>query len=432
MASGPEEFISPIIKAMLANAEYQQNARKQTEEERSNKEVEKQKKDELKQRQDEHTDNYKQAQQRLDAEVAHLHALMDNEHAQNQRQARLDVQQGLTKPQDIPGTVGLQNIPGSDVVGPTGSFSTPQDATDLLANRTAAVTTATETAKAPFEAASREDSFKKAITVANIGQTKAEDVARIAADTKRAIDSNRLDYQNRLLDFKQQSLMQGNDGDLAAKLHHDIDIAGTQKVTSLTPKQKELYQRSSPPGQSPLDPKDSDSINAIPKVQDILDTATKLSKYSLFHGDNKVDALQGHFNLGGPRQQLERSLKSQIDALVPIFARVSRFTETTIRNQMEGSYSPTASPEENLKSVGATEKFFDDIINPILGRYSKQQATDILSARDIAYKGYTIPNTSAPAPSTPDWLKMAPATNKKGHKLSVEDSIREGQPVYQQ
>lgn len=407
--AGPEDFISPIIKAMLANAEFQQRGKQQAEEQRSNRENEKIRREQLKQASDFHTDEYKQAQMRLDAEVAHLHALMDNEHAQRQRQAREDVAKGLVKPQNVPGTVGVQQIPDTDLLGPTGSFQTPEDVLNLQNKATAGKITAEETAKAPFEQAARDDQFHKAVTVANIGANSKEDVARIADQTRRMIDQNKFDYQNQLLDIKRGQLLQGNaNADQASKLYNDVYITGNTKLSSLTKEQKNQVINFAPPGHTPLDAKDSDSINGIPKVQDILNTAKDLAGYSLHPTSGTLsDTLQGQLGLGGKQQELKKSLKSQVEALVPIFARVSRFTETTIRNQLEGLYSATASPQENARNVARTEKFFDDIINPILGKYGKDQAVKILSNRDIAYKGYTIPGTDSPSTGTSGKTKSA-------------------------
>lgn len=444
----PTRFIHPIIAAMIANADYQQKVKSQAEEARSNKANEDLRQQQLQDTVETHKNDYNLAKDRLTAETNHLMSLMENEHQERIRGAYQDVQSGLKKPQDIPGALGVQQIPGTDVTGATGSFPTPEEHFVNLGKQAAAVTTATEGAKQPFEQAARNDQFQKAITVANIGAGSKEDVARTVDATKRLIDQNKMDYQSQLLDLKRQSLLQGNtNGDQAAKLYNDVYVTGTTKFSSLNKNERNLVLNSAPSGHTPLDPKDNDLIDNIPKVQDILHTAHELAGYSLHPTSGTVlPTLQGSFGLGGPQQELKDSLKSKVDALVPIFAKVSRFSESTIRNQLSGLYSSTNSPQENATKVAQTEDYLNSIVQPVLKKYAPDQMKQILSNRDIAYKGYTIAGTqdqgqgqaqnTSPVPQQqqqqiPDWLSIAPKINKKGHTLSIPDSIQYGKPVYQ-
>ena len=85
-----------------------------------------------------------------------------------------------------------------------------------------------------------------------------------------------------------------------------------RKFSTLNKNERQQVMNFAPPGHTPLDPKDNDLIDNIPKVQDILSTAQELSKYSLHPtSGNVVETLQGQFGLGGNQQQLKDSLKSE-------------------------------------------------------------------------------------------------------------------------
>ena len=79
---------------------------------------------------------------------------------------------------------------------------------------------------------------------------------------------------------------------------------------------------------------------------------------------------------------------------------MSRFSESTIKNQLEGLYSAGNSPQENANKVANAEQYLNSIVQPVLAKYPKDQVKTILSQRDIPYKGYTIPGTDT-QPQTP-------------------------------
>ena len=197
-----EDFINPIIKSMLANADYQQKSKQQQEEARNNLAAESFRQKQLDQAKSFHEDELKQAKARLDNETQLLNAQMDREHLEKLKTLGDLSAAGTIKPQNTPGAIGVQNFPGVEGQFPTGTFQTPEEAFAQKLKQGVDFTTATENAKEAALAPGREDAYKKAVAVAGIGANSREDVARTAAQTKMSIDQNRLDYQNQLLDLK--------------------------------------------------------------------------------------------------------------------------------------------------------------------------------------------------------------------------------------
>lgn len=420
----PTEFIHPIIQAMLASAENDRKLAQQKETNRSNQADEAARQQQIDQVKQSHIDDYGLAKQRLDAEVSHLQSQMDMEHVSKLKDLSDLVSSGAVKPQEVQGALGVQTFPGVQGGYAAGTFQTPEEHLQSLAKQTGAITTAQEAAKQPFEQAARDDQYDKAVKVANIGASGREDVARIADESRQYKAKLDNDYRNQVLDMKIQALKNGNaTPDEAANLYHDVYISGTTKYGTLNKQQRASVDAIVPKNHTPIDPKDNEAFDNIPSVQNIFNTASQLSGYSFKPGSgNMLETLQGHLGIGGEQKALADALKTDVERLIPIYTKVTRASGAEIRQQFEGLYSPYNSPKENAEKIAKAESFFDSIIQPVLAKYPKDQATQILSNRNIVYKGYTIPGTDSSAQTTPALTSQG--TGKTKPAIELPDGTR--------
>lgn len=398
MADYAAENIHPIIQAMLANAEFKQKERSQEETKRRNKaeesnasEQRKQEADRLKEEQRQHDLQHEYNKGLLDIHTKTLANELEKDALNRRINLGKGVQEGTLKPQAVPGVIGAQSIPGVEGIFPQGSFQSPEEHLKQMGQQAGEIAGGQAQALEPFKAADDARARQQATDVANINHQNDLLKAQMneASQLRVAQVNNAARLQNTALAgrYRLEAAKNGvaTDEDTLNNYYNDLYVTGTRKSSTIPAKLKPFVEKMAG-GAAPLgdNPKDSAVIDSIPKIQEILGIADKLSEYS-YRGDKKIDTLLGGLGLDSERLKLENQLKGLAGNISETFGKeVGRKTEQDIKRATELLHSAMLSPDKNKENVKEAGKIFDSVLRPIISKYDKNGQLDkILAGRNI-------------------------------------------------
>lgn len=448
--AGESEYYHPIIQAMIESQHIMQNRAQLNENIKRGKEEQK-----LKEHQQQIAE--KQNEQAHDLALQHLElarhqAEVAAESAKFARSSKIaellssGAVKAPTKSESIPNVPGIigggQSIqvpqpfkfPGTeDIIDPS-MYANPQEVgrrkIEEAAGMAGATAGATARAQAPFKQAESDRATTarlKEIAAQGSNQQKIAEmnIAGRQGVAETSAESRALTAQISALARLQAAGqgVQAPDSDTIQSYIDGVFLTGNTKESAIPQKLRPIIRSAAAKGgfTTPLTDKDNEQINGIPIVSNFFAKARELAdKGSGLMG--KAGAITGMGEAG--------NVKQEVDGLLGNIARIfggekGVLTQRDIERARGDVYSLAQGKAGNLKKIDDLETIFKSKIEPILNKYPEVQRKHILESRGIDYQ----PSTAA-KPNEPAFLKLAPQTNKSGHKLNREKSIELGQPVY--
>ncbi len=458
---------NPIIQAMIATANLKQRAQGQEAEKEQHKAENEARKQQLKQEEEriknEHEHQLAQIelqgrQHQLAAEAAQLQrvAMMRDLAVKNVDVSQLGIS-GLHTPGQIVGAkpedqlntpphvlpTGAASLTGNTASAPPQQFDwksiLPNAAQEAERVRGLAAATAGGTAEgqAPFEQKKMETQFgfqkqlqdaahESALKIAELGRATQYDIAKLSRSTQMAIANmtNRTHLQIAGMggDEQSQQVMRSLMLGMAT---------GEIKPSGTNPLERIAYSNLESQGFRPVDAKE---IQALRDSQQLLPLFDKLETFAKSLPKTRVGAATQGALLGAQRaigytSKQQNDLNIINSQAMNVGKAVEGIGGRPLATQMKLDLDALASG--SISQEDAVSR-----INNLRELYVNKQENGIFSGMPAAQKElikakFGVQPIAKQSPqSQPDWLKMAPKTNKKGHKLDDAESVKAGHPVY--
>lgn len=442
--------INPIIQAMIASSqrEQQQNELKQKAQQASaeNKIAT--------QRQAADQQRVQQEQQRLENEhsyqtetLKNATALLTSQLAQHQVEQVKDIQ-------------NLNNVPGFNInaalqsVGhaPIAGLQSPEAQNAAIANAKAqeaqqvagATTTGQLAAAEPYNIA-KEERTKQA----EKDKLQQESLNRINEENNRGADARRLADINNAASMSRTRLESGthlegirlshqlglDDGSgqntaIAGNLVNGI-FNGQTDASKLTTDQKRAIQPvlAAEGSQLPSDGKAyKQTLDSVQGLQNLVSQFRDAAqKYSIDAPQGGVGKLNENGQLFGlvPKSDVnatKEGLEASGGQLAKTFEAQNRNTAENIKRQITGMFDPKLTIQQNLKNINEKSSLINTSLQSLFSGINPDRVNTVLQGRGIVdFGGFQ---------QKPSWLQSAPKTNKSGHTLDEDESLKRGQPVY--
>ncbi len=418
--AGEQEYIHPIIQAMIAShqlAQGSQHLKQQAEAEKNRKELEQQRIDQEKTRIENEHEYHKSLVENA-TQLLHAHLGQARNEAikelQGMSSSGIDIskispgtpQSNLPNMGNIPMTGELApeqtiNLPDLGINNvPVSAFASPEKVFALRAKGIGLQKTAELGAEQPFiekgqeflegqqgrllasQVQREQETRKSAEKIAEGNNRSAELRARIAANAH--INGLKMGEM-----FDPDSIQNGV---------NDIYITGN--TTQYPTKMRQAILNAAPAGYTPIDKKDTPILDQIPKIEKTLDIANQLTEFS--RNSNLGSTIGGAFGFGDAAR-LKNELTGVAGNIAETFGKeVGRKSEGDIQRAVKLLYSPTLTKAENQKNVTEAEQIFKSTLQPILGKYQNQeQLNAILSNRGIDPSRYITPSKPSPTDKLP-------------------------------
>jgi hypothetical protein len=417
MASPQEEFVHPVIEAMLGAYDRIQKA-KNTKFEQGLQ----QKKSDLEQTQ---FDELKRIHDLEEKHANEQHDINLQTLALTKRQHSLDVTnlvnkfiseggKGLPMPDtQLPGMenalgqfgqVSLPNnqqqIPNSDVTFDPSGYSTPQEQADRTAQAAGAITKAQAQSLEPFKQAEDTRKFTQAQNIADT--TFGRELTVHAADRaaqERIATANRAS-QERIAELNARTRfgiakmgLDSNDPAIDNYVN-DMYITGNTANIPTNVKLQGAIRGAVPKGWTPLSKTDVTQLDGISLVDNLIAKSRQLAT----QGSGvlgRAGAATGLGEAGNTAQEVE--------ALLGNVARVfggekGVLTQKDVDRAKGLIYSPLQTKEKNLEKAQQLEDLFNDKIGKLVSKYPQDQRDALLSKREIDPQRF---NKNTASPSTP-------------------------------
>ncbi len=313
---------------------------------------------------------------------------------------------------------------------------------EAKARQIGAETTAKAGAEEPFKI--REEDRANTNKLALLGAQKDADkeIARIHGAYQLSGDRINGAYHLQGIQLMHQLGLDDGSGSNAgiAKSLLDGIFNGNEDFSKLTPDQKRAvtgYAQGT--GELSSIPSDGKSYKA--KLDSVTGIQTMLSQYKDLAANFSRDSqgvwdrgnqnitlpLVGTIQRTAPGSDLESkiaAMKSSGGQLATFFDQQNRKSDAEIIRQVMGEFDPKATAKQNMDKLNTHIKQLENAVKQNFVGMNPDRINTILGNRGITDLG------AFSGTDKPDWLKVAPKTNKSGHTLDEEMSIKMNKPVY--
>lgn len=392
--------LNPIVQAMLANVQAQQQAQQQAEVERSNKAHETQAAEQLAELKQQHKDDFEHNKGMLENATQLLQSQLKTQHLMRTKELADLVSSGKTKPQDVPGMIGMQQIPGVEGLFTQGAFASPEDLAKQEAATIKAKTEAQLGAAEPFKEKDDAREAQKAMNLAEFNRASAERVNRQTRETQlevaninsAASDRRALIAAHARMDAAARSGV-SVDPQVMDSYINDSYITGNTQEQQIPQKLRPSIRAAVPKGWTPLTKADNDQIGGIALVDDLLNSVRTLSSA----GSGVMGRASAAIGIG-KAGEAQRAVDGLLGNIARIFGgEKGVLTERDLTRARELTYSILNSDKANKDNPEKLEKFFKEKLRSVTGKYDPDQLEQIFAARGLSASKWSNKGDAVPA-----------------------------------
>lgn len=392
-----QQYYNPIIQAMIASVQAQQNAQRQGTEAQNMQAQRQAQEEQIANQKEEITNRHEIEKGTLENATKLLGAHLAQSHLEQMGAFQKMIGEGANPQQLQPQAPDI----------PMDAFAGPQQLAQQKASEAGGVVTAQESARQPFEMAAADRQLRnQLVTLGATGQNQ-KDLEGLRATEESQLEKMRSANAQSVANINGRYHLMGM-GMLAqngqegqgtqAKQLVDGLYDGSTDYSKLTADEKRLVQQyTSGTGELnslPLNQKDyTTKLNAIGGLQSLMDQFRDMAQNysvdspgSLEKGNIRAKTPIGTYGVTLPGSDLaskEAALKSQGGTLGTFFDQQNRKSDAEIMRQISGEFDPTATIKQNMDKVNSHMPRLQQTVKSTFVGMSPDRVNKVLGDRGI-------------------------------------------------